>query len=330
MGEIELNITTLLTLVTMFFLHLQAFSSIEFSKSKTSRFGYISYSGFNVGDDIQALAAKRFLPLNSIPINREIISQFTSDEIIYSIVNGWFMHTKDIAWRWAESPPEKSWPPSSKLEPFFISIHLSPEFLPVALSQEGIEYLKEHSPIGARDKYTLQKLQEKGIPSYFSGCLTLTLNSSYPEREEIIYAVDIGEDCLHALKQYTHHKIVKLTHWMPLSRLGQENHEERLTCATEILEKYQKAKCVITRRLHAALPCLAFETPVLFISESDPRFEGLQNLTRHCTREEFINGEFDFDFNNPPENLKDYLPVRNNLIKIIEDWISLKHDSNSE
>lgn len=319
-----MNIATLLTLISVVFLHHKVFSNIEFSKNNTSRFGYVSYSGFNIGDDIQALAAKRFLPSNSIPINREIISQFTSNDIVYAIVNGWFMHTKDIAWPWNENPPEKSWPPSSKFEPLFISIHLTPEFLPVALSKEGIEYLKKHSPIGARDKYTLQKLQEKGIPSYFSGCLTLTLNSSYPEREEIIYAVDITKECLNALKKYTRYKIVELTHAIPLISLYQENYEERLSYATSILEKYQKAKCVITERLHAALPCLAFETPVLFIGESNPRFDGLQNLTRHCTKQEFIDGEFDFDFDDPSENSKDYLPIRENLIKIVEDWVLLK------
>lgn len=322
-----MNITILLTLVTIFFLHHKAFPSIEFSKTNTSRFGYLSYSGFNVGDDIQALAAKRFLPTNSIPINREIISEFTSHEVIYTIANGWFMHTKNIAWPWAERPPEKSWPPSSKLEPLFISMHLSPEFLPVALSEEGIKYLKKHSPIGARDKYTLQKLQEKGIPSYFSGCLTLTLNSSYPEREDIIYAVDITKECLNALKKYTRCKVVELTHTIPLTSLYQKNYEERLAYAKNILEKYQKAKCVITERLHAALPCLAFKTPVLFIGKSNARFGGLQNLTRHCTKQEFIDGEFDFD--HPSENSEEYLPIRENLIKIVEDWVLLKKNEAS-
>ena len=321
-----MNYITSLALFIIFYFQYNIFSNFE-EKTNLSSFGYIAYSGFNVGDDIQMVAARRFLPSNSVPINRETIAQFTHNTKIHTIVNGWFMLTKDMTWPWLEKPPKKSWPPSCHIDPLFISIHLTPDFLPVVFSHKNIAYLKKYAPIGARDEYTLQKLRKKRIPSYFSGCLTLTLESSFPPREEVIYAVDIDKSCLNALKKYTHHKIIELTHWIPLSKLNEKNYEKRCAYATSLLEKYQKAKCVITGRLHAALPCLAFETPVLFIAESDARFGGLKNLTRHCTQKEFINGDFDFDFDNPSENPKDYLPIRENLIKTVEKWVLLKSKS---
>jgi exopolysaccharide biosynthesis predicted pyruvyltransferase EpsI len=60
--------------------------------------------------------------------------------------------------------------------------------------------------------------------------------------------------------------------------------EYRMYYANDILNKYKSAKCVITSRLHAALPCLALGTPVLLINTQPDqyRFEGLKELTRNC------------------------------------------------
>ena len=35
---------------------------------------------------------------------------------------------------------------------------------------------------------------------------------------------------------------------------------------------------MVTRRLHAYLPCLSLETPVLFLGETDHRFTGLLDM----------------------------------------------------
>ena len=59
-----------------------------------------------------------------------------------------------------------------------------------------------------------------------------------------------------------------------------------------------RAKCVVTTRLHASMPCLGLKTPVLLINtqKDQYRFDGLKDLVRNCSRDEFLEGKVDFDF----------------------------------
>lgn len=292
-------------------------------------FGYISHSTINIGDDIQTIAVKQFLPQNAVAVDREFIYEFTHESKVNTVVSGWFMHQKNNYWDLPVPPPEKSWPPAGIIDPFFISIHLTGTFLPTVFSNENIDYLKKHAPIGARDLFTFNELQKRGIPSYFSGCLTLTLKNECKERNDIIYLVDLDEECIAYIKSKTSSPVVVLTHGRPILQMLSVDH--RLKYAEHFLNLYRKCKCVITTRLHAAMPCLAFETPLLMISSDKPghldlRFTGLVEHTHHCSKEELLKGEIDYDFNHPPENPKTYLPMRENLIKIMKEWVQ-KHSS---
>jgi hypothetical protein len=287
-----------------------------------AHFGYIVNFGRNIGDDIQSIAVKRFLPTNSVSIDREHVNGFTSDTKINAVISGWFMHDKNYKWGFLKPLPIISWPISSMIKPFFISIHFTPTFLQTVFADQHIDYLRQHAPIGARDFFTLTELQKRNIPSYFSGCLTLTLDNPYKERNNIIYLVDVDQKCEKYIKSKVKSPVVSLSH--------QEEHilylslEERFQYAEEILELYRKAKCVITTRLHASMPCLAFKTPVLVIhqgSVKSPRFGGLTDHTRSCSIEELCDGKIDYNFDNPPENPTSYIPIRENLIKIMTKWV---------
>lgn len=310
-----------------FFLSFVIFLQLFLHGNEKPEFGYLCYSTSNLGDDVQALAALQFLPEDSIPINREFMSEFMYDSSVYTLINGWFMHTRKLSSHYKQFShllfPEKSWPPSSSIQPLLISIHFTPSFIPYALSKEGVAYLKKHGPVGTRDYYTLKKLQKKKIPCYFSGCLTLTLDNPYKdEREDVIYAVDITEECLSYLKARTNSTIIVETHHID----SRTDPKKRLELAEELLNKYRKAKCVVTRRLHVTMPCLAFETPVLLIlpqsRKSRTRFDGLKKLVRHCTEEEFVKGTFDFNFDHPSENSKEYFPIRKQLIETVTNWVA--------
>jgi len=302
--------------ISYFFFIFSFFCSL--SVNGANNFGYIlSYSSYNLGDDIQSIAAKNFLPKNSIAIDRERIGHFDHSSVVKTILSGWIMRITAL--------PKKIWPPSLSIDPLLISIHFADEFISHALSNKSIEYYKKHGPVGARDYYTLKNLQKKNIPSYFSGCLTLTLENSCKTRNDIIYAVDISDACVNFIKSKTKSKVVILTHLVSANM--SRDPEQRLKYAEEILEKYKRAKCVVTSRLHATMPCLAFQTPVLLIPATetdhfDHRFDGLKELTRYCSRGELLTGLVNFNFDNPTENPTLYIPIKEKLIHTITEWVS--------
>ncbi len=286
------------------------------------QYGYITYSTGNLGDYIQAIAAKKFIPKNSIGIDREFIGVFNHPQKVKTLVNGWFMCTKDLFWNKNVPAPIKSWPPARIIEPLLISVHFIEPFFPCLFTDKSIAYLKKYGPVGARDRATLKVLQAHGIPSYFSGCLTLTLNNPYGEadRQEIIYAVDLDEECVRYLKSQATCKVKVMGHTD--LKLTQLTEKERLAKAEKRLELYRKAKCVITTRLHASMPCLAIKTPVLLVGDLDSRFDGLSELLHTASRNDFLEGKALFDFNHPPKKPRGNLSLRENLIKRVTRWVA--------
>ena len=299
-----------LFILSLFFLIVEA--------EALSQTGYVMPKSTNIGDAFQAIAAKRFLPKDSIAIDRDLIHQFNCPRPVKAVVSGWLMHTKEGSYweRRDVAMPQKSWPPSSIIDPLLISIHITGSFIEQAFSPEGVQYFKDHGPVGARDYFTLNELQQRGIPSYFSGCLTLTLKNTAKLRNNIIYLVDIDDACVQYIKARTTSPVVVLTHGASIMSTNQT-----LKYAEDLLNKYQKAKCVVTARLHAAMPCLAYETPLLFIgTPSGPRFDGLVEHTRNCTADDLLLGNIDYDFDNPPPNPNTHLAITENLIQIMTEW----------
>ena len=134
----------------------------------------------NIGDYIQSLAQKQFLDTVDCYVEREKMDEFESDEKVNVIMNGWFMRH-----------PEK-FPPSTAINPLFVSFHIVPRNAFRLLKPQVVDYLKRFQPIGTRDTGTCDLLREHGIESYFSGCLTLTLGLNYhsEEKDDKVYFVD--------------------------------------------------------------------------------------------------------------------------------------------
>lgn len=125
------------------------------------------HEGVNIGDYVQALAASQFYPHVDGFIDRDEELYCYEGENCKMIMNGWYMHR-----------PE-NWPPTDRIDPLFVAFHLNESHEDKMLTPAGIAYLKQYEPIGCRDLHTLRILQGKGIESYFSGCLTLTLGQKY-------------------------------------------------------------------------------------------------------------------------------------------------------
>ena len=276
----------------------------------------------NIGDDIQSYAIMQFLPQIDYLIDRERLNEFVSDagEVTAVVLNGWYLHNKF------------NWPPAKSIYPLCTSIHFSVnDYMGIGYDfLNGIsgEYLKNYGPIGCRDSSTLDILQQKGIPSFLSGCATLTL----PQREkkhceEYICLVDVPA----GVPEYVAAKVAgsgvhikQLTHKVdylnePLS------WQERVEKVEDLLDIYQNAKCVVTKRLHCALPCLALKTPVLLLLDTDrddvTRYSHFVDLLFVSSTKDLLNEKAEYDLLHPPVNKENYLIERKSLQGAIAAFI---------
>lgn len=134
----------------------------------------------NLGDYVQSISQEQFYNHVDYRIEREEMDSFHSDEKVKVIMGAWFM------------TDPTHFPPSEDIFPLFVSFHMFPKIAEGMLSPQGIKYLKAHEPIGTRDIKTKEILEEHGIKSYFSSCLTLTLGYKYKNANKTndIYFVD--------------------------------------------------------------------------------------------------------------------------------------------
>jgi ribosomal protein S3AE len=195
----------------------------------------------------------------------------------------------------------------------------------------GGDYMNAYGPVGTRDLATLKTFQDIGIDSYFSGCITLTLPKQkiVKPKKEYICIVDIDE-----LNPKVEKKLLKMFEGQDIEikkmssnrisgRIGSDTNwavRERET--VKMLTIFQNAKCVITRRLHVSLPCLAMEVPVFVIfHKTNNRWSPYKDWMHMVTPEEFLRDEFDYDFLNPKPNPTIYLETREKLIKDITSFV---------
>jgi len=309
---------------------------------------------FNVGDNIQSLAAKQFLPKVDKYLSREKLANYKGEKIKL-IMNGWFTHNIH------------NWVPSDDIIPLFVSFHINNTAAPYMLTDKGVAYLKKHEPIGCRDQFTVNLLQEKGIEAYFTGCLTLTLDSykvKDSERGDKIYIVDplygyitlkkvtydykrflrsiqkgtifnIGKRKKHLKSIIDKDLINKAIYINQEPPAGKYNTVEKFEMAEDLLRKYAKAKLVITSRIHCALPCLALGTPVIFINGFDNfvdscRFDGVLELFNRIDIDS-VTGKWKANFklenkikkNTIVENLDTYKPMAEFMKKVCNKFVEI-------
>lgn len=134
--------------------------------------------------------------------------------------------------------------------------------------------------------HTKKKLEDKGIITYFSSCLTTTLDIDFAvnssERINEIIFIDFkfgnfprADRFIKSLKEYNFSNITYIEHQYTLNY----SHIERFILAKQLLDRYARAKLVISSRIHGALPCLALNTPIIFVNKQyDIRYPGLYEL----------------------------------------------------
>ena len=273
------------------------------------KYGIIGYASNNIGDEIQSLAQMRFLPSVDYVCVREKLKRFKAkgNEKVKLIMNAWYM--KNVV----------NFPPSSDIIPLPISMHFNPTICKTGFFEKPTvrKWLTANGPIGARDTLTCLRLQDTGIPAYFSGDLTLTLlpNKKVKEKNicKYILAFDLTEQEITALKSRTN-----LPVYCFKKKMYGASMQNRLRLARCVLALYHNAHVVVTRNLHAALPSLALETPVLLLSAANghfaDRFQGLYQLCNHVTSKEFINNAKSYNLAAPPENPETYREMALKLV----------------
>ena len=282
-------------------------------------FGLLVNSSINIGDEIQSVAAKRFLPRVDKRVHRERINKFKNDKKTKLIMNAWW--TRRV---WA-------FPPSDDIEPLLISMHFCSSFRKYnkgVLPKEYKDYLIKYGPVGCRDTSTVKYLESQGVPAYFSGCMTLTLQANPTvEKKNYILCVDVDKEILEEIKKRTNRPVFNITRkLLPLKV------KNRFHLANAMLRIYQSAHCVVTSRVHVSMPCLALGTPVLMLNPKDNlvkkniRFGGLKELCHQVDADEFLNNPNVWDFENPPANPDDYKKLREDLIKRCSEFTGYNNE----
>ena len=284
---------------------------------KKFQYGLLKYSSINIGDEIQSIAASRFLPKIDCLAHREQLKNFHSNLKTKLIMNAWWM------WR------PKNFPPSKDIDPLLISMHIRRESRKEFLTPDVKKYLIEHGPVGCRDIDTADWLNSNNISAYFSGCLTLTLQRNpLIKRKDYVIAVDVPEYIEDKIRKRTKRPVYNL-HRLLSPYFTQE---ERYKIAKILLTVYQSAHCIITSRLHVAMPALALETPVLMLDSNDDnlnndgRFVGLKELCNVVKEDDFMADKDGYDIDAPPRNPGLHLALRDKLIKTCSEFTGYNNE----
>lgn len=243
------------------------------------------FSGTNTGDCMQSLAAHRLAGGTDIYLVRDNLSHpFPPCKALMCGYHGW------------DEADVKAWPPNHNLDMLVIGFHAARlQGVEPAVISRNLEWWKSRNYIGCRDTETVALFREYGIEAEFSGCVTMTL-----EKPEIsgssnpVILADVfppqGLECK------------SLTQNLNSASMTQR---ARLDYAAERLSVLATAKCVITTRLHTALPCAAMDIPCMLIAPpGNPnwrhRFSGLSDFVTFSDK---IQGDHIVDFvNNPIPN----------------------------
>ena len=270
----------------------------------------LTYCTRNLGDDIQSLAARQFIGTPDYTIDREFneLSEVPQDVDGFLIANGWYSHFRDAL------------PFPKNVTPFFISVHFTNEsFLtprvikylqehsPIGcrdystyyrLKKRGVEVYYSGCLTFTFDKYsgprngiTLCDIDPK---------LVHLLPTNLLEEGELVSAHLPPTHRAPCLEDFARSFNTRLAKWLArkdarsLARIAKktlgrtllvndaDRIKERRETAESLLTRYRTSRLVVTSRLHCALPCLAFGTPVVFLHSAplDPRFRGLERLIR--------------------------------------------------
>src|SRR5699024_3091869 len=153
------------------------------------------------------------------------------------------------------------------LRPILLSVFVR---YPEMLTPDAISYLKKYGPVGCRDWQSVAVLRAVGVPAFFSGCLTTTVDTLFPAPATDHRSGTLRVDWLKGGKGPKKKQTV--------TAIRDKTFPENLELARNWVADYAyKYKQVLTSRLHANLPARSVGAKVDFEpkNKSDSRFGGL-------------------------------------------------------
>lgn len=181
-------------------------------------------------------------------------------EPVWAVMFGWYLHpTYSAGYHLPFNPA---------VRPLFISFHLNK---PDALTPAAVDYLRRYGPIGCRDWQTVALLASAGVPAFFSGCITTTVDTVFartgPDERTGTAYIDAADapDEDDQIEQ-------------SVGDIRREPLPDNLALGREWVERYHSEFAeVSTTRLHSYLPARSVGCRVDFHPKnpSDPRFGGL-------------------------------------------------------
>ncbi|QAY70352.1 glycosyltransferase family 8 protein [Xylanimonas protaetiae] len=198
-------------------------------------------------------------------VQRDVTHLDLVPEGTWMLAFGWYMHNQfDLRF---------DFPFHENLQPIFVSFHVNKHAI---LTPAAVEYLKAHGPIGCRDWTTVHLLLNAGVPAFFSGCLTTTVNTVFPAGY-----VPAGAGAPKAYVDVPAHEDGDyITQQYPAVRGA--SAAANLREAVRLLDSYRTHYGqVVTSRLHCFLPSWSIGANVDFRpkNDADIRFAGILDAT---------------------------------------------------
>ncbi|WP_193071909.1 hypothetical protein [Brevibacterium sp. FME37] len=200
--------------------------------------------------------------LNLVEVYRDGNVYQDIPEDTWYIAFGWYMH--DIFGKSFNIPFHPN------LRPILLSVFVR---YPEMLTPDAIAYLKKYGPVGCRDWQSVALLRAVGVPAFFSGCLTTTVDTLFPTPDPDLRSGTLLVDWMKGGKGPKKKQTVTAIR----DKSFPENLELARSWVADYAYKYSR---VLTSRLHANLPARSVGAEVEFEpkNKSDSRFGGLYGI----------------------------------------------------
>ncbi len=265
---------------------------------------YKSYAGiFNIGDYIQSLAASQFLPTVDELICREELDTYKGDSIKL-VMNGWFLHEIEhwppsvniiplfvafhinfVAYDLLESQSTieyfrkhepigcRDYETMERLKKKGINAYFS-GCLTLTLANSFKNNFKGNNVYIVDPPLEFSK-SIRNVTLYFATLLfnlkkVTRLVSKLYDKRTFEFAIKTAAYYYHYSELFDDEILLNAIYIKHnVSENQFQSEKDKFKYAKNLLKLYSEAKLVITSRIHCALPCLAMETPVLFLDNSN-------------------------------------------------------------